>query len=290
MPRIIEKAGDVIVNEWSPDEFTKAFEVPVYRANEGCKVDRLREMSLSGGDDYYGGITTLDQATQLLQGGWQNGAERLQRLRDELTPPTVRSRKRRQTWSEEGDDLSVDRALVGSWDNAWRTARKQWTNQTQNIDLYAVFGGAWFLTAEQLFWQGATVVVIADLLEAAGYCVRIIGSSLARPTNPTEREICCTTVVVKDYSEPMRLDMIASVLCHSGVFRSYGFKALLSCPRDVSSGYGYYALTWSHVEAKLKAIGEWDESSIHVTDAYSRTDCIREITRVTKLLGGSSDE
>src|SRR5690606_14947015 len=108
---------------------------------------------------------------------WEDGARRLQDITRELTPPTTMSRRRKPAWREEGDELSVDRALTGQWDAAWRSSRRVWCAGPATVTLLTYWGGNAVVTTDQLFWQGAAAAVLCDALEDAGYRVQLIAGS-----------------------------------------------------------------------------------------------------------------
>jgi hypothetical protein len=74
-------------------------------------------------------------------------------------------------------------------------------------------------TAEELFWQGAAAAVITDILEEAGYRVEVYANRVSERHGRRH----CIRVKVKEADMPMRLDGVVAVLCHAGIFRTFGF-------------------------------------------------------------------
>lgn len=285
MPNIRETrtaTGRVVINEWQLSEVSGAFDVPLHPDTWDAhdKLDPAVRASLITKNPYwYGGLQSLDEARALLEDGWKEGSERLESLCADLNPPTAQSRRRKPMWRSEGDDLSVDRALVGAWDTAWRTSQRVWCDGPTTIDLYTIYGGSAALSSEQIFWNGAAAVVLANRLEAAGYRVRIVGCFLHGEGNTLVR----SDVVIKEASDPLRIDGVASVLCHAGVYRTYLFRTWGVMPFALTSGFGpaIYRFSPTVIE-QLRAAGEWPEGSIVIDQAYSRDECIARINEVMR--------
>jgi hypothetical protein len=276
---ITRATSSTVAIDWTLQEFAHAFRQPAPSHNS-AEIERTRN---SGGGSWYGGISTVADAERLLDRGWSDGAARLESMARDVTPPTARCRKRKPVWRDQGDELDVDRALVGDWGTAWRASHRMWSPGPSTVDLYAAIGGNAHRSADELFWAGATAAILTDLLEGAGYTVRVIGSIVAINRNDSQRAMV-TRVVVKETSEPLRLDALAAVACHAGVFRTLGFRALLESPVYTDLG-NTTAVPWSRLESQLRDGGEWPEGLI-IDAAYDRESCLAEIKRVLTLIGG----
>lgn len=207
--------------------------------------------------------------------------------------PAAKSRRRRTVWSDQGDELNVDRAMRGDWDQAWRKAQRQWTNGPSTVEIAAHFGGNCDKTSDQLFWGGAAALVICDILEDAGYNVAISGYQL---TNQSARHdgkgdagwgrnnLSVDKVLIKQAGEPLREDAVASVVCSAGVFRTLGFRAIMGADVfNVDGGLGSTS-SWQIAEPMLREAGRWPEEAIKINSVYSRETAIAEIKRVIKMV------
>lgn len=220
------------VNEWSLAQYVDAFNMPL--SDLGARRAHKAEVHTS--PEWYGGISTRKQATNLLEKGWSEGVERLREVAAEISDaPTPKIRRRVRRWADDGEELSIDRALAGQWDHAYSMSTRQTSEGPQIIDLVGLFGGAGLMTAEEMFWQGAVLAILSDILESAGYRVRLIGED-PFATDAFPPAIGSNRVVIKEDHEPVRMDAIASVMCHAGTYRTHGFRMLFNVPLDGGEG------------------------------------------------------
>lgn len=271
---------------WSISELAGIYDRPLQSPQTGW-VTTVEALIANCGRDFVGGLRTQQDARDILDRGWQSGSDRLQSIMREITPPTVKSRQRRVTWRDDGDELSIDRAMRGQWDSAWRTSRRVWTAGPTTVTLVAGWGGNCDKTPEQLFWRSAAAAALTDVLESAGYRVRLIaGCSFVGAQGNA-----LTLVDLKLETEPMRIDAIAGMLCHAGIFRSYGLRACLQMPFNIGGGHGQHD---SNIESKYRTLasdGGLPEDAIVIGTGsrhYGREDAIAEIERVINQLGVES--
>lgn len=268
---------------WTLDELTAVYTADKHESNRHSTSGDPQQ----GGNNrsWYGGIGSIREATELLRNGWQDGATKLQGLIGELTPPQAKSRKRKISWSDEGDDLHIDRAMAGEWDSAWRTSRRVWSAGPQSVTLVTKWGGNCHQSSDELFWQGAAAAVIADALEESGYRVRIVcGTALYSRMTGRDGALLVT---LKEEQEPMRIDAMASLMCHAGIFRTYGFRCIealpFACPTAAARSWSASATDGkgSYQEAVART-GLWPDDAIVLDEVSSRSGCVAEITRVLK--------
>jgi hypothetical protein len=277
---MLYQSDDMVARLFAFDEYVNVYSEPLYHANRSYEratyVDRRGDIDL-------GGIRSHHDATALLRDGWAAGAERLAEIRSEIAPPEAKSRKRRPRWADDGDELDVDRALRGQWDQAWRTSHRVWSNGVTCVDVVALCGGPWWLTREQLFWAGASAVIVCDVLESAGYVVRLLGASCVE--SRVDPHWGATLITLKETTEPVRTDIIASVMCHAGVHRTQTFRARLTLPFDAGDGLGM-TRGWNHSGTfdRLQGCGALPHDAILLNQTYDRDACLAEIRRVIALV------
>jgi hypothetical protein len=287
MKRTTYDAGshkELYVSEQTVSELAKAYsEAPSYVNARHIHVGEVHHEP-----SFYGGLTHHSQAIELVEKGWAKGAERLQALKRKLAInlPAPVSRKRKQVWKDDGDSLDVDRALAAQWDTAYRTTEKRQVVGPGIIEIGAQWGGSAARSADQLFWQGAALLVLADLLEEAGYSVRMWGAILGQDSAYSGKTQV-HKVIVKDAGETLRVDAIAGVLCHAGVYRTLGFRTHLTTSFYVGEGLGA-VLRWSDVRETLKKHGEWPDNVLILDEdikaVYSEDDAVRAIKAAIKKL------
>ena len=196
----------------------------------------IRKKMLATAFEHYssawmGGLTSWKDAMAVLEKGWPEGAERLRVLAGKLSAqvPQAKSIRRRLTWADDGDEICRDRLHSGQVEQCWRTMRRSPFAAPQTVAIETTWGGHYGQTAEELFWQGAAAAVLTDILEDAGYRVEVYANRVLS----WRRHRHCIRVKVKEADMPMRLDGVAAVLCHAGVFRTFGFLCIEQAEFDV---------------------------------------------------------
>jgi len=229
--------------------------------------------------------TRIRQGTKLMTDGWREGAQKALTLRDEIlsnvaTLPKVRRNRRRQVWSHKGANLHVNRAMRGQWGQAWRGTRKESVvGGSKCVTLNIGWGGTAGRSADELFWGGAMMLVLSEILTTAGYNVRINAVRKGQHS-AAGGHYQCQRVVVKNHGEPMRPDMVAAVMCSADTYRSFGFLMICQSSFKTYSSFGR-SVPWSTIAPAMAEVPEWfDANEVLVGDAWSRSQAIREITRV----------
>ncbi len=274
-------SSKIHVSERSLTEFVDIFNKPMpYSGNEAIKG---KAEVRYGGGAWYGGITSTAEATGLVRDGWREGAQRLGELGESLKNlvPEAKSYRRRVRWSEEGDELHVERAVRGDWDLAWRSTRRTEVRGPAVVEIAVSWANSGSVDAQEAFWTGAAALVVTDLLETAGYTVRICAYKI---NQHGYGNIGIHKIVVKEAGEPLQLDYLASLLCHVGVYRTYGFRTVMDVPFRVESGLGM-PVSISAVRETLNAFDAGPESGTIVLDSvYTRDGAVNAIKHVVSTL------
>lgn len=245
----------LFVTELTYSELACAFERPATRQNDGIRESvRLRCDGKVGGGFLYtekvmkpewlGGLRTYDGLVRLVEGGWDEGAQRAMALKERLQigEPIAQSVRRRFSWGDEGDEVDRDRVYAGQVDTAWRKASRQKVRGGRTVSLLQAIGGGWRKKAEELFWCGAVMVALSDLLEDAGYQTELWGMSVANghgDSGQKVRGVTATLIEMKRGTEPLRPDVVAAGLAHAGVFRSLIFATRHRAPFEIGGAHGY---------------------------------------------------
>ena len=273
----------LFVSEYTIRELANNVEVPSGSlTNEEHWWHHSRTLSFNR--NWFGGIGSISEAKGILENGWPEGSAKILKLQEQIEEipenlPKVKNRRRRQCWANDGETLDIDRAMVGQWDSAYRSTYREMVDGNQKcVTLVCGWGGNFVCSAEDLFWSGAVMLVLSDILEKSGYSVKLVAAS----------KIChyfynysLTRVMIKDHGEPLQIDGLAGILCHASAFRIFGFRALVFCPWDITPKFGR-ATTWEEIAEPMISCGYQDSepNSIIVNDCYSEQSAIKEIQRV----------
>lgn len=215
-------------------DFLSAVDLPCVKSvNEKMQHRFLDEYRCS---DWFGaGCHTGRKVIKTMQEGWREGRERLASLRDniatvELTPLDMRRRPLR---AASGDHLDMTAVWAGRLDTCWRTARRQSTQGPQKVELVANMLCSGDAHSDTLFWRGAAAVVLADLLEQAGYMVRlaVVFGGMA-----DWKLDCSCRITVKEFGTPLDISSTSAVIL-PGFFRALGHAWIANhCPHKRDMG------------------------------------------------------
>ena len=154
-----------------------------------------------------------------MRDGWPEGRDRLNELRDGIgeleNPPQDRRRKLVRTSS--GDSLDIHSVYNGRLDIAWRVARRRNTIAPQRVDLCANMLCSGGDHADVLFWRGAAAALLTDILESAGYSVRLVVTFGGEMRG---EKVSCR-ITVKDHGNPFDVTSTSATIM-PGFFRALG--------------------------------------------------------------------
>jgi G3E family GTPase len=243
--------------------------------------DQLRDTRGRYGQQWYGGLKSLDEAARLIEKGWPEGAERVSRLAASISDllPKAKSVRRKLRWSDSGDEVDRDRVMAGDLDHSWRSSRREALDAPRTITVETNWGGNCRLTADELFWQGAMAAAVTDRLEDAGYRVEVFANNYTSHRGGYS----LTRVRIKEAESPMRPDALAAVLCHAGIFRTFGIFAIEQTPYKVNYVHGAVKELTAKREG-LVAAGVMDRDSILFPMANSEAQAVAAIKRAIQSI------
>lgn len=211
---------------------------------QGCRNPSSNNVSLwqdwgftSHRGSWYGaGCDTGNDVQKKVQDGWPEGRERMNELRSKISDLAVppQDRRRRIVRADMGDSLDIHQVYAGRLDIAWSVPRRRITAAPQRIDLLANMVCSGAEHADVLFWRGACAAVLTDVLEAAGFMVRIVvgfGGSVSG------REKVSCRITVKDHDMPFDISSTSAVIM-PGFFRALGHAWIAAHCKDEMSSSG----------------------------------------------------
>ena len=184
--------------------------------------------------------------------GWKQGYQQLESMlkqldadgnaREELAVVEKRRRKRYKT--DQGMELDIHAVYKGNLSRAWTNIKTEVVDrQHKLITLMVDVGGTAMEDVGSSLWRAAVAVKLADALITSGKSVRIVVGSLARSVyddyrSPGRGFMATTSIVVKQYNEPLTLERLAG-MSHLGFHRVFNFMARAAHAEwTCSSGYG----------------------------------------------------
>lgn len=200
---------------------------------------------MRGEQIWYGGAKSWKEIDDVLLNGWKEGAQRAEELVEAIEHmiPMPQGRRRKPRWMDQGDELDKGRMYAGQIDTMWRAAPRTVGPAPRVISVEVAVGGNAHRKADELYWCGVSAIVLTDALEQAGYRVELwastynLGSGWGGDNGPDSWCIL-NRCRLKEAMEPVRIDSVAAICAHAGVFRTYGFYTFLANPSDIGSGLG----------------------------------------------------
>ena len=286
MPRLDHKAVPGIETVYSLNlgELSEQPKLDCPEPNRAIRRKMLRTAFAHYGSEWMGGLKNWKEAVAVLDNGWPEGAERLRSLAGKLSAqlPPANSIRRKLTWADDGDEICKDRLQSGQIDQCWRTMRRSPFVSPQTVAIETAWGGHYGQTAEELFWQGAAAAVMTDILEEAGYRVEVCANRVIERHGRRH----CIRVKVKEADMPMRLDGVAAVLCHAGIFRTFGFLCIEQAEFDVGD--------WNHghggkLNPRDAEVLNGGVESIHIGTISTESEAVAAIKNFTEMKGGQGN-
>lgn len=239
------KEEETFVIDMNVSDFGKIYNRPVSSFNieheKSSNID-LRVGERPSASSWYGGLKNKSEAISIIRDGWPDGVKRIRELKTsiETSIPKFQRPMRKGNWSNDGSEVNIDRAMAGNWDNAWRSTKKiNVAGSRQFINITVCWGGNCNLSAEELFWTGASATTICDALESMGHRCKITAIHMGEHYNRDGGNYkSALRINIKEYNEPLRINSVAGILCHAGIFRTLGFHAILQHDFDVGYGLG----------------------------------------------------
>lgn len=172
--------------------------------------------------EWNGWTSSYEQAVELTNKGWRDGADRVDALRRELDSAVqalVAAKAADMTYDVDGDWVDIGRMVTGdpeccgSWDMQGDDRSDKVVKIVSNI---CVSGS---VKHETIFARGAACLAAVDIIESLGRRVELwVGLGVQHAGRRIE-----THIMVKPASQPAELDRLAYVLCHASMLRRIAF-------------------------------------------------------------------
>jgi len=208
-------------------------------------------------------IETGHGVYRLIRNGWPRGATRIAEAFSRIESTLhSRSRKRVRVRAAQGAEVDVTQYWRGRGDIAWTDARREQRTgpirYTITVDAIELGGN----DAERMFWRGAAVCALSDLLSKAGYAVRIQSAW----HSDSKGGVACR-VTLKDFSAPMDIEALAACAALPAFFRLTGhwWGNMRDADAHRDQSHGYPVRNWPNdgtiVAKQYPPKGIWNEAT-----------------------------
>lgn len=170
---------------------------------------------------------SFDVARDRVQKGWPAGAQRVNENLAQLDIAAPMSVRRKLVRADQGDELDIHAVNRGDLGTAWTSRKRKHSAAKLTVRLVVQTNLLARMSAEGLFWRGATAVKFIDILTEAGYNVEVVGVC-ASVSVTGHRGTFCASFPLKGAAEPLDVEMMAGVVCNAGFHRIFGFRAYVA--------------------------------------------------------------
>ena len=220
---------------------------------------------------------TIEDVEEIAHKGWPDGVAKVAKLASEVRNdvPEAQEIKPHYVWQDEGDEFDIHRMWNGEVDSMWYGREDSTVKGPRVIKLIAPIGGSATKNASELFWCGATALVLCDVLERAGYRVAIDGLSIAEHDNFHS----LAQIRLKEADQYVSLANLAVGLCLPAYFRTVGIHWRGTAPMSVGSGFGMSRYCEKNKVAKAHAerLGILDGKAILLGEARNKKQAVSKI-------------
>lgn len=175
----------------------------------------------SQGSDFYG-CKDMPTALDMARGGWKEGVEKVERMRNRIMTLFPISKKAVR-YGVVGSVPSVPRAVAGNPLNM-KILENNSSTKRKTITLISVMGANWSASTDTLSNRGAVVAAVVDHIEATGFSCEIITTAKSFGSwSGTAGYEATTAIRVKEPNHPVDISRLAFSLGHASMFRRLVF-------------------------------------------------------------------
>jgi len=202
---------------------------------------------------------------------------------------SIQQIKRKRTFSDQGDELDIEKVYNGQLDTAWsKTVRIEQDSKHKLVTLFIQNGGTAKKDANDSFWRSAIAVLLCQKLVAAGKSVKIIVGNASEGALVGTSKLQTSSIVIKQYNETLTMERLAA-MTHLGFYRTFGFAAKYIS--DYKPDWGLGRTTKINSEAKLPVnlqneIKAGHTKCIVIPELYNEYTAIAALQNAYNELGG----
>lgn len=227
-------------------------------------------------------------AAQLARVGWPEGLAKVKPFAERLTGKLA-SRIQRETYEPAIQGLFFDIGLVLSGEpECWlEQAHTEQEGGAGNkvVTISVAISAAGHVSAKALEQRGATVMALVQLLELAGKSVRVVGILGAH----WKSNICDSTLVLKQASQPLNADQLAFWLVSPDALRRMAFavREVITDGKIISDAMGAQCVSQHVADADIK-VNRLDEDNYR--HGFSEAGFERQLIEWLQAAGVSVDK
>jgi len=154
---------------------------------------------------------------RLCREGWPRGSELVAKNGEDLDVPTILSIKRKGLWTDQGDDIEMQRVWSGDLDTAWRATKRQASRGPTKVRIVLDSLSSGGVDSETMAMRGAAAIRLCDALSSNGYSVEMRSA-----WQGFRGEQFFLSVTVKSFDMPVDIGSLAATVGLPAFFRALG--------------------------------------------------------------------
>lgn len=167
---------------------------------------------------------TLEEAVQMAEHGWAEGAVKAKTLLDKMPPPLLENVMTGTVHDVVGSYVDVGEYVMGTPECMVNFCEDKRTARFARIVVAGCYAGG--VTGQTIINRGVAIAAIVDALEANGVRCDI---DMVTRQNKHGRDVWETCVSLKRATDPLNLDTLVFAIAHPACFRRIGFAV---CERE----------------------------------------------------------
>jgi hypothetical protein len=206
-------------------------------AARGKSDTRCRRASRDATKDSWCGHASFDKACKLARDGWPEGLKRLNSFQERIKSVIGnRTNKPLPEFDVTGQVLDVGLLMSGVPECFISLPDEPKEGRGKIIDI--VFSSSYSagINSEKIFWRGAALVALIDVLESRGLSCSVVSDSTV--TRGYGNRYTLKTIV-KGLGDVLDLDRIAFCACHAAFFRRLAFSIEECESNEVRDTFGF---------------------------------------------------
>ena len=188
--------------------------------------ERRRSLAHAKGDASFYGTSSFGEAAKLAREGWQEGVDRVQKIRSKVATAVQSLVSRRADsigYDVFGEYVDVGRFLTGEPECfGVRVSDDSISKRVVRINVNLGVSGS--VSHEAIFARGAVAVAAIDIIESSGCRVEVYGVHGSLKCDGSKLHE--THVLLKSANQPLDIDRIVFALCHPSTLRRLCFSII----------------------------------------------------------------
>ena len=221
----------------------------------------------------------FDGANELASRGWKEGLAKMAKVRSlvELPDQSDRSIQAQPFFSDEGDEVDIDRYLAGEPECMIQFTPELTPSYGRVAKIIVNLAASCGVKSGTMYRRGAAACILIDALESAGVRCEVW---VLPKTSSSGGDSFHTRVLVKRPDEHVEADRMAFMLAHPAVMRRLGFRLM----EQQGPPWGDFTHAAYGTPADIPSKEREEEGTIYFGRQYSAykndADMVREVNRL----------